>query len=926
MGSYELQRTDSICPPPEVQLLEYVKSNNTPKIKSFVTENPDSVNAIVGHPYDKPVLYIACYELANETRPDTIKTLINLGANLYWTEDVHNYMEALHFATLGGNPNILKVIIDKIIYGKINSQTSNNNTALNLLIKEGNFLLGNYVECLRMLLQADIDVNIADSKNLTPIFWAAKKGYSEVVQIILLESNQQVDIDNHKLRGKSARDYMIENNIDFSFSTRNNNKVENSTNDLFDLLKQNNEDAFVACQNIPNFVADDDGVQTLLQLATKNCLYGAVDCLLKNGADPNQTTQKTPNYPIVMAATRGYYKIFKLLLECENIIIPSGVLIELLKHSDSEKITDHINFDICYDLLVKNKEKKFDVNDGDGNKTALHYAARYGGTDKILDLLRLGASMACKNKYGALPIEDIDANTLETHLNECMITNVDTNIDKENFTATFNYKTLMPPNSQNKFDKAPKTPDVESARKLIASEVEQLSRETQVISYISKSPELKHLLKHPTITSFLYMKWHRIRWFFYTNLAFYITFCFFLIFYILLVYGNHNNNNNEALTKALSTLLCITFILLLLREIFQIVVSAKTYFRNLENYVELLIIILTAYILFKDKPLEDVRKQISAFAILLAACGMVLLIGQHPKMSTNIVMLRTVSANFFKFLLWYSILIIAFSLSFYILLKDDGSEDLKNDENDLKNDDDEINFFTNPALSLFKTIVMLTGEFDAGSIKFDTYPLTTHFIFMLFVIMIAIILFNLLNGLAVSDTQMIKSNAELVGHIARIEHIAYIESMLLGHILPTSCVNWFQEYFCCLSLRVRRRFAVPGILIKRVCLFPYILKDYKLIVYPNQYAKVVFPDQEHIDSNSCIKQCTSIYLDKQTAKRIKQLIRERREFLIAERLEVQSIAQQTELIKKQQEDIMELKQTLHLILSKLDYMVSQHRN
>ena len=43
-----------------------------------------------------------------------------------------------------------------------------------------------------------------------------------------------------------------------------------------------------------------------------------------------------------------------------------------------------------------------------------------------------------------------------------------------------------------------------------------------------------------------------------------------------------------------------------------------------------------------------------------------------------------------------------------------------------------------------------------------------------------VVLMNLLNGLAVSDTGMIREKAEVVSAISRVETISYIESLLLG--------------------------------------------------------------------------------------------------------------------------------------------------
>ena len=53
-------------------------------------------------------------------------------------------------------------------------------------------------------------------------------------------------------------------------------------------------------------------------------------------------------------------------------------------------------------------------------------------------------------------------------------------------------------------------------------------------------------------------------------------------------------------------------------------------------------------------------------------------------------------------------------------------------------------------------------------------------VYMGFIFMILMVLMNLLNGLAVSDTGLIRDEAEVVGWTSRVEHITYTESILLG--------------------------------------------------------------------------------------------------------------------------------------------------
>lgn len=80
---------------------------------------------------------------------------------------------------------------------------------------------------------------------------------------------------------------------------------------------------------------------------------------------------------------------------------------------------------------------------------------------------------------------------------------------------------------------------------------------------------------------------------------------------------------------------------------------------------------------------------------------------------------------------------------------------------------------------------MSTGEFDAASINFDLNP-WSYVVFIAFLFIISTVLLNLLNGLAVSDTQVIKSEAELTNYIRRCEVLARYEKALL------SKSTWFR--------------------------------------------------------------------------------------------------------------------------------------
>ena len=105
--------------------------------------------------------------------------------------------------------------------------------------------------------------------------------------------------------------------------------------------------------------------------------------------------------------------------------------------------------------------------------------------------------------------------------------------------------------------------------------------------------------------------------------------------------------------------------------------------------------------------------------------------------------------TFCTFLVWYSFFLIAFSLGFYIMLHNDLHPGKILTE-------DEYVYFNNPWWSFVKTATMFVGEIEFSDIPIDLnnpslWPL--GFIFLLsFIFLIVVVLMNLLNGLAVSDT------------------------------------------------------------------------------------------------------------------------------------------------------------------------------
>lgn len=508
--------------------------------------------------------------------------------------------------------------------------------------------------------------------------------------------------------------------------------------------------------------------ETLLMVAAKNGFARAAEKMLRCGADVNNyQTRKTSSMmlattkfgdlddlaaaklPIELACMYGNWQVLELFLKCANISLgETPLLVNIVKNIGEPGYTKSCDYKKCFYLLLN--YAKTDVNQSDATGcTALHAAVRYNNQAEILALLHKGAYIGSQNKYNDLPITDIDAKILEAHFNSCISTN-GRRAGDDNYEIRFDYSNLVPiivRDTAAAAAAASSTTSTGDHQPAIA----QCTDEMGPIEYMSKSTELKHLVKHPLIASFLFLKWHQLALVFYTNFICYTVYCLAMIFYLLFCYGQEKPNKGISAILYLITVLGTLYVLG--REIAQLVMSPKVYVRNKENYLEIVLIGTTIVVLTNFEFTESTRKTVAAFTILMAVTEFFLLTGSLPVLSfsTHLVMLKTVAKSFMKGLLLYSIILIAFALCFYTLLGDVKREPAA--DGGVVDEIADFNNFVHPGVAIVKAVVMLTGEFDASNIHF-TQNTASYLLFVIFVFLISTVLQNLLNGLAVSDTQV----------------------------------------------------------------------------------------------------------------------------------------------------------------------------
>lgn len=428
----------------------------------------------------------------------------------------------------------------------------------------------------------------------------------------------------------------------------------------------------------------------------------------------------------------------------------------------SNETSDHCE---CLKYVLENfPNAELDINfqDTSGN-TALHYAVAWRESNVVKALLQAGAYTCRANDNGTIPLRSISSGILQEYLDSCISSN-DYPLEHIDYQVTFDYKLFLGPDRENDA---------------------LATRESEPIFVMNDSSRLRKFLSHPVIMSYLHIKWSIVEKYFYCNLILYSIHWFLLNSYLFC-----NFNSDPNLIWRIMILICCG--ILMLREAFQAYVLPRSYFLSVESWLEIGLIVSTFILMLSTS--TGNRSALAAGVILGSWTELALLIGRHPRFSTHIEMFKTVSFNFCKFLALYSILIIAFAFTFYILFKDQPNP----------TDHESRIYFRSLEMSIFKTLIMLAGQFDDTSIPLSSNLGAGHLFFILFCFFIGIVLLNLLNGLTVGDTQNIRNDAELVlGTVSRINFIANIETMVVGD--PIRCLHFIDKLSSCFCWPCNRR-------------------------------------------------------------------------------------------------------------------------
>ncbi|KAJ0171310.1 hypothetical protein K1T71_012860 [Dendrolimus kikuchii] len=293
----------------------------------------------------------------------------------------------------------------------------------------------------------------------------------------------------------------------------------------------------------------------------------------------------------------------------------------------------------------------------------------------------------------------------------------------------------------------------------------------------------RRLLLHPLLESFLYLKWKSLLPFFYIIMALYGCFVISLTFFIVssFFYKDTNVSTPKWLDATIwKYLVYITVFFIGFQELLYINITKK-YLLNLDTWAKLGSVTLAVIVpnAIESAPEEEWPRHIATMALLLSWLELLFLLSRFPNFGFYVLMFMKVSANVIKILLTFAFLLIGFSLSFMVQFRSETP-------------------FDNPWAALMKTMVMMTSEFDYDDlVKKDSATSLTviKITFLVFLVLAAIVLMNLMVGVAVNDLH----DLEVLGNIRRlqkqVEFLVSLEALAFNNFFKRIVPKKVKEKF-----------------------------------------------------------------------------------------------------------------------------------
>ncbi|CAG0916835.1 unnamed protein product [Notodromas monacha] len=613
----------------------------------------------------------------------------------------------------------------------------------------------NYVECARMLLKFGADPNVLDKFQATPIHYSAIRGCPEITQLLLdykaipevfnslgnsplhaAAESGQADCLKLLLNHPKARKLSIAQNL------------------------QGKTYFHIACEN-----ADASTIRTIINLDPE------LDTVI-----PDRSGYTALHYAVLRGETdivkifieRGLFKKNEEGLRTTN----NG---DTLLHLAAEANDDPE----LIELLVSYGEP---VNHGnDQGSTPIHMAIKAGHEDNVMMLHSKFAKLTIPDELGDTPLRLMLQKMPHVlkKIMDRMVTVTGKDFSSKNLQVKVNFEDFAIPKTTaeglSRVQKSVSVDDEASEEYSAIFRCFNFVRNKMKYSRESKPPSdtetfmefvscgRQHLLAHPVCRVFTDLKWNRYRRIWFTYFLLNVIFVLSLsthqcIFFGYLGYDSIGNPKIwECSIKKIPT-------------VAKVALHRLDYFKQPENIFQLVtfvLVLLTSPYPNAPPKFRRYQHHLSAACVLIAWTQMMVFVGKTPRMGIYIAMFKQMAQVFIQFVLIYIWIIVGCALALFILFVESGEQN-------------GYNPFDNPLKSLMKAVIMLTGEFDyVSTFESDVpYPVTTHVVYLFFVLLVTLILGNLLVSLAVNELKNIQRQAEIKRMVRMLELIAYVEYIL----------------------------------------------------------------------------------------------------------------------------------------------------
>lgn len=700
---------------------------------------------------------------------------------------------------------------------KLQRQASEGNGLLHIAVQKQAY------KCVSLLLERGFSPNYWNNTNkFTPMHFAAMNGDIRTLEL-LTDSSRATETGNLNIGedrdGQSVLHVAVRANQLDTVKYLLKNKANKTGKGKFTEtpLHTAAEHNFHECAKVlleegvlVDALRGENVRETALHIAAANGYVETSELLLKGNSDANAKNSHEET-PLHLAAKMHSVPVMRLLIE-------HGADVDSLDCEGRPPLHFAINSNLkgateCMQLLLN---RGANINQGDVNgTTALHLAALNRKIRRVKLLIKNGADLCLRNKAGKSALYFVMKyvpNTLKT-IEERLDSGMQIGRPEQEYETSvkMDFNLLMP-----------------SAGNYYISEVGLF---TEILQMHNNDPaRLEKILMHPLSLSFLHLKWQQIKWLYYiiiliSHLIYSITYSV----YIVSVYNGlckpkdfmaiqdlsymervfreskcdfHSPDHLAAVNSArVSWLLLIVFNLIYVaRETTKFIHLKDMYFKEWESVLNLMTILSFPLISFhfnpfgfgpEDPTFSSWQFHAAGIGVLTTWILQMFLIGKVPRFGKYVQMLLNVGWSFFNFFVAYISLILGFGLSFVVLFPKEVA-------------------FVEALSAPIKVLVMMTGEIEYNDLYYpqrDTiflnitqtnnsethgigyiddedipqyFPITAHAILTIFIIVVAIVIMNLLFGMAVSDVQELYKKSRLHQSIQQVHLISYMESILFS--------------------------------------------------------------------------------------------------------------------------------------------------